>query len=400
MFSNRSQDADVKLIDFGLSQKFARNEHLKDAVGTVYTMAPELLAGDYGPKVDVWSIGVIGFMLLSSSMPFYGKDRVHVIRKIIQGKFSFSSRRWKNVSPEAKAFVRELLELDPRRRPTADSALQMSWMDNDQTESAEFQLEKAMDNVQANIQAFAEYSKLKKLALMVIAYKSTSDEIGMLKRMFGKFDKLKNGEITMPEFKQTLSEYYDYTDEEMERMFEGIDIDGTGSVHYSEFLAATMESHGSIDEERLAEAFDRIDSDDTGYITVDNLRDFLGENIPTSYLEAIIDEADLTRDHRISYEEFLELWNGESDSRLAYARQHVHGKRIESRENSFDSRLNSHPSFVSSMSSSDDVDAPETMTAADGTQAVVNRHKKRDRGSGTTFFQMQKKEVSLRGQWV
>lgn len=65
----------VKVIDFGLSRKYATKEHLHDTVGTVYTMAPEVLQGDYTSQVDMWSIGVIAFMLLSSSMPFYGKNR-------------------------------------------------------------------------------------------------------------------------------------------------------------------------------------------------------------------------------------------------------------------------------------------------------------------------------------
>lgn len=118
-------------------------------------MAPELLAGDYNTKADVWSVGVITFMLLSSSLPFYGKDRVHVIKKIIAGKYSFSSRRWRRISPEAKMFVRSLLEQNPNERPSADKALALGWMEEEVTESSEFNLHEAMDKVQANIEAFA-----------------------------------------------------------------------------------------------------------------------------------------------------------------------------------------------------------------------------------------------------
>lgn len=72
----------VKVIDFGLSRKYAMKEHLHDTVGTVYTMAPEVLKGDYTSKVDMWSIGVIAFMLLSSSLPFYGKNRYVQFRRM------------------------------------------------------------------------------------------------------------------------------------------------------------------------------------------------------------------------------------------------------------------------------------------------------------------------------
>lgn len=67
--------------------------------------------------------------------------------------------------------------------------------------------------------------------------------------MFNRFDNDNDGEITLEEFRESLMEHYDYSDEEIETMFRGIDIDGTGLVHYIEFLAATIEAHGSIDEE-------------------------------------------------------------------------------------------------------------------------------------------------------
>ena len=316
----------IRLIDFGLSKKYASDEHLHDAVGTVYTMAPELIRGSYDAKADVWSVGVIAFMLLSSSMPFYGKDRVQVIKKILKGKYSFASRRWKQVSEEAMSFVRDLL-VNVEDRPTSDDAYRSPWLEvvPDQYHS-ETDLMR-MDEIQATMQAFAGYSKLKKLALMVIAFKSTSEEIGYLRSMFLKFDKVKNGEISLEEFKAALSEYYDYSDEEIEELFNGIDIDGTGSIHYMEFLAATLEAHGSIDEQRLAEAFDRIDSDDSGYITVGNLRDFLGEDLPEEYLSGIIDEADILKDKRISYEEFLALWDDEGDRRRASSKLLVQSKK-------------------------------------------------------------------------
>jgi calcium-dependent protein kinase len=79
----------------------------------------------------------------------------------------------------------------------------------------------SMDMVQAALQNFASYGTLKKLALMVIAHKSTSEEIGFLRKLFTKYDTLKNGVITLPEFKAALVDY-DYTEIEMEDMFAGI----------------------------------------------------------------------------------------------------------------------------------------------------------------------------------
>jgi Ca2+-binding EF-hand superfamily protein len=403
MFSDTECDVDsIKVIDFGLSQKFARNEHLRDAVGTVYTMSPELLTGDYTEKNDVWSVGVICFMLLSSSMPFYGRDRAHVIRRIISGRYSFASRQWRQVSPGAKAFVTSLLELDPDKRPSALDAWKSDWLQGSDDLPSDVE-NSNMDRIQANVQAFAEYSKLKRLALMVIAYKSTDDEIGILKRMFSRFDRNQNGDITLADFKSTLSGYYNYTDEELEHMFNGIDIDGTGKVHYTEFLAATVESNGSIDEERLAEAFDRIDTDCTGYITVSDLQDFLGPGIPEAYLDAMIDECDVNRDHKISYEEFLSLWNVEADQRLAQANASVHSRRLDSRHNSFDSTyLESNSSLMSSEGSSTlfPDGSHHRVPVLMGQKHNNGRHDGLEVGCGTLAFQKHKRELSNRAPLV
>jgi calcium-dependent protein kinase len=363
-------------------------------------MAPELLGQDYDSKVDVWSLGVISFMLLSSSMPFYGKDRVQVIKRIIRGKFQFTSKRWRNISTAAKGFVERLLRTDPEERPTAEQALQYTWIDQDFDDYGTAPDVDAMDNIQAAIQSFAGYGKLKKLSLMVIAYKSTSEgkkhrdidvhmetasfadrnlthslslskEIGFLRKMFNRFDKLKDGEISLAEFKEAFSEHYDYTDEELERLFEGIDIDGTGSVHYSEFLASTIEAHGSIDEERLAEAFDRIDCDDTGYITSSNLKEFLGEDIPDKYLTDIIDEADIRQDHRIAYDEFLAMWTDDGDQLLKSAKIQAQARRT-----------TRATSAVSSVASTQVLTESGRMDSSHGI-------------TGSFFFEMQKKEEPI-----
>jgi calcium-dependent protein kinase len=320
MFVDTRPEAHVKIIDFGLSQKFAsKDENMSDAVGTVYTMAPELFAGQYNAKADVWSVGVIAYMMLSSSMPFFGSTRYQVMKQIRRGKVKFTSRRWKKVSKHAKGLVLHMLEADPQQRPSADRALRYARklirdIDEHQQQRQEqpvlsntaathnqipssvpaqqlnTTLEhpqgeprrspskrpreggdvERMDLIQASIQAFAQYSTLKKLALMVIAFKSSASEIGWLRGIFNELDSLQNGEVTLVEFIQAVSNVYDYTMEEMEALFMGMDIDGTGLVHYTEFLAATIEAHGTIAEDRIAEAFDRIDSDDTGYITFEN----------------------------------------------------------------------------------------------------------------------------------
>jgi serine/threonine protein kinase len=76
MFESNKPDAEINLIDFGLSKKYGPNEkYMREGVGTIYTMAPQVLQGVYTSKADLWSIGVISFMLLSSEKPFYSRKR-------------------------------------------------------------------------------------------------------------------------------------------------------------------------------------------------------------------------------------------------------------------------------------------------------------------------------------
>jgi hypothetical protein len=91
------------------------------------------------------------------------------------------------------------------------------------------------------------------------------------------------------------------------------DLDGSGRIRYTEFLAATIEAQGAISEERLAEAFDRLDSDDSGYIDAENLAEILGKDFPKEEIDGIIQEVVLTKDKRISYSEFLALWENKHE---------------------------------------------------------------------------------------
>jgi len=381
----------VKIIDFGLSKKYCVDEILSQTVGTVYTMAPEVIQGNYGELCDVWSIGVLAFMLLSSSLPFFGETRRDVIKRIMKGRFNFKTRRWKGVSQEAKDFVTSLLVYDVNNRPSCADALTHEWFRGDNPNaSAERVVSSAvMDRVQGTIQTFAGYTKLKKLALYVIAHKSSADEIGFLQQLFrNRFDVEKDGVISMKEFKEALS-IYSYTENELESIFHAIDIDGGDDIAYSEFLAATIEAHGSIEEDRIAEAFDRLDSDDTGYITVSNLTDFLGKDIPKEYIDEIIKEVDVSNDHRIDYDEFLGLWDGSFDKVLAENLEDVREKRLVRDSVIFQE-------FEEGMDGAflEEEDSDKASVGGDTDNSV----KSDPSGAGNFFFEKEK-EMSIRGVW-
>jgi calcium-dependent protein kinase len=120
----------MKIIDFGAATPFDKDGKIKsfETTGTPYYMAPEVIERQYNEKCDIWSIGVITFMLLSGKAPFFGDDDETVFKMVKKGKFQFSSDSWKLVSKEAQDFITNLLTYDYNKRPSAAHALNDPWI--------------------------------------------------------------------------------------------------------------------------------------------------------------------------------------------------------------------------------------------------------------------------------
>lgn len=169
MWENKDPDAQIKVIDFGLSKKFGYGEKdiMTEGVGTIYTMAPQVLQGVYTSQADLWSVGVISYMLLSSQRPFNGKKRKVVIDKIMRGDYTLSSKDWESISNEAKDFVKKLLELDPEVRSHATSALTHAWVSMKFEGESDKPCQELAKGVKKNLMMYQNSSKLKKIALNV-----------------------------------------------------------------------------------------------------------------------------------------------------------------------------------------------------------------------------------------
>lgn len=126
---------DMKVIDFGLASFFSgeSGNKLKESVGTIYYMAPEVLNKSYDAKCDVWSCGVIAYILLSGSPPFDGETDPDIEKAILKGDFKFKGRVWDAVTDDAMDFIQDLLTYDPIDRPTAAQALQHPWLQSNRT---------------------------------------------------------------------------------------------------------------------------------------------------------------------------------------------------------------------------------------------------------------------------
>ncbi|KAL7507979.1 hypothetical protein ACHAXN_005100 [Cyclotella atomus] len=272
MFVERMDRArlSIKLIDFGLSMKYGggNKNNMTDFVGTIYTMAPEVIRGNYNYKCDIWSLGVMTYMLLSSQIPFVGRDMSEIAKEIMRGRYSFSGKKWRNISKEGKNFIEGLLLKDPSKRPNTDQALKHPWLKRATTTKMAPHL--SLDiQICKSIEMFSTYSWLHRLALMVIGYKYTGKETTLLREVFTSFDYKNTGTVEVDELQHAFALYDKYSREEIDEIFAAVDMNGAGKISWTEFLAATIEAVGKVGEEEFAECFDRLDCDSSGFISTE-----------------------------------------------------------------------------------------------------------------------------------
>jgi calcium-dependent protein kinase len=288
------------VIDFGLSTKFQKGERILETVGTIYTMSPEVLRGDYDKQVDMWSIGVVTFQLLSNDKPFWGDTAQEIANQVFTGRFTFDAPVWENVSSQAKDFIKNLLVMDPKARVTAQLALNHPWI-ADLTHTSDISSSSERDLVQS-LSSFAESSEFKKLALQAIAHKMTTDEIMQMREVFHAIDVDHDGSITLKELK--IARRGTCSEMEIDQLFKSIDIDESGSIDYTEFLAATLEAQGEIREQHIKEAFEVFDLDQSGFISPEEIRKVLGNEADLDFIDLLVKEADTNKDGKISFAEF------------------------------------------------------------------------------------------------
>ncbi|KAJ8464919.1 hypothetical protein OPV22_027471 [Ensete ventricosum] len=302
---NKEDDSSLKLIDFGLSVFFKPGQIFTDVVGSPYYVAPEVLCKQYGPEADVWTAGVILYILLSGVPPFWAETQQGIFDAVLKGVIDFDTDPWPLISDSAKDLIRKMLCSPPSARLTAHQVLSHPWI-REQGVASDRALNPA---VLSRLKQFSAMNKLKKMALRVIAESLSEEEIAGLREMFTAMDTDNSGAITFDELKAGLRRYGStLKDTEIRDLMEAADVDNSGTIDYGEFIAATIHLNKLEREEHLVAAFSYFDKDGSGYITVDELQQACKEhNMTDVILEDIIKEADQDNDGRIDYGEFVAM---------------------------------------------------------------------------------------------
>lgn len=331
------------MIDFGMSKVLPRLRSLRELCGTPYYTAPEIIKGDYAHGCDMWSVGVIMFVMLFGFPPFYvdptkyyGQREAQAIYRLIQKGFDPKVKRgygpWfpkkMPVSEEAKDLMARLMDSDTSKRLTAKEALQHSWILNGGKSSKEIKKEsrkKSKDDTKEEDESvvtkevgyqFANFAASNQFKHAITTLfrdkyeKMRPQHFENLKQLFKKLDTDNSGTIDYEEFKTGMlgSKDLNLSEQDIKKMFQALDVAKIGEIDFDSLVNAAIHDYLIASDQRLYEAFRELDDDEDGKIKTSQLKekikqmDMYGK---ANELLSIIDAVDLDKDGTIDYEEFL-----------------------------------------------------------------------------------------------
>ena len=325
---------EIKLIDFGLSRIYEDDTVMRSRVGTPYYIAPEVLGRKYGKECDLWSAGVITYILLCGYPPFRGDTDKEIYEEIQNGNLVFEDdpgeHLWGIVSADAIDFIRKLIVRNPAERLTAEQALQHKWI----RELGPKDPQPLPTTVMKRLARFAKENEFKQAAKRVIAGLLPSGEIENLTEIFKEFDQNGDGMLTLNELKTGLerklleSEVSDSGDgdsgrttpttkhlressvQDAQLFLSTLDADGDGVVNIAEFVAATMKEQQYLTRQRILQAFETFDTDGSKSLSSEEVAHALGGD---HLAKNIMKKFDTDGDGQISFEEFQLVMNGSDE---------------------------------------------------------------------------------------
>ncbi|KAK4416224.1 CDPK-related kinase [Sesamum alatum] len=317
LFTSKEENSLLKAIDFGLSDFVKPDERLNDIVGSAYYVAPEVLHRAYSTEADVWSVGVIAYILLCGSRPFWARTESGIFRAVVKAEPTYEEQPWPTLSSEAKDFVKRLLNKDPRKRMTAAQALCHPWIknSNDVKVPLDILIFKLM-------RAYMRSSPLRKAALRALSKTLTADDLFYLKEQFALLEPNKNGTISLDNIKAALkknatdamneSRVYDFLASLNALQYRRMD--------FEEFVAAALSVYQleALDkwEQHARCAYELFEKDGNRTIMIEELASELG--LSTSVpVHAVLHDWIRHTDGKLSFLGFVKLLHGVSSRSLA-----------------------------------------------------------------------------------
>ncbi|KAI4384322.1 hypothetical protein MLD38_002493 [Melastoma candidum] len=325
LFLNEREDSPLKIMDFGLSS-VEESDPVIGLFGSIDYVSPEALAqGTITSKSDMWSLGVILYILLSGYPPFAAQSNQQKQQMIMKGEFSFDERSWKNISASARDLVSNLLTVDPVGRPSAQDLLVHPWVIGDLAK------EELVDpEIVSRLQSFNARRKLRAAALAsvwssaiflrtkklrsLLGYRDLMpEELNNLRMNFNKI--CANGEnATLSQFEEVLRAMNMSSLVPLAaRIFDLFDNNRDGTVDMREILCGFSSLRKSQGDDALWLCFQMYDTDRSGSITKEEVASMLRalpeDCLPADItepgkLDEIFDLMDANSDGKVTFDEF------------------------------------------------------------------------------------------------
>ena len=312
---NTKSKYEIKIIDFGTATQFEHGKKLTKFIGTSYYLAPEILKESYDEKCDVWSCGVIMYILLSGYPPFNGNTNVDIYHNIQNNPPYFTGEEWKDITKEAIDLIKCMLTKHPVKRYSAEMCLNHKWFklldENDKVQTKGGMNKKIQIKVINKMADFVKENRFKQAVLQFISTQfNLKKEEEDLRDLFKQFDQEKKGQITKDVFFSKLCDLYGENDAKdiCEKIFAQLDLDGSGEISYDEFLSAMIDGKKVVTGDRLEKAFKMFDKDGNGKLSVEEIMSVFGGDEAT--WKKVIAEVDLNNDGEVDFEEFKLMMKG------------------------------------------------------------------------------------------
>ena len=312
----------IKIIDFGTAIIFNKNKNDKSLAGSIYYISPEVFSRNYTEKCDVWSCGIIMYILLTGSPPFNGESDNEIINKILKGTFDMKKYPWPIISSHAKDLIKKLLELDPNKRISAEEALKHPWFESKQVKSQDneeiFKV-KNPDKLLNNLINFRSDNVLRSTVFAYLIHNNIQlihvhDAINL----FNNIDKNGDGQITREELYKGFENFLKISGKDLQNkvdiIFNNIDTDHNGYIEYEEFIRAAVDKEYFLSENFLKFAFDYFDRDKNGKISFNEIKQLFYQSDNNKYNSEVqkqlyknFQELDINGDGVLSFNEFVKM---------------------------------------------------------------------------------------------
>lgn len=297
----------IKLVDFGAAVRLDETTRRREVIGSSFYISPEALEGNYTPKCDMWSAGVILYILLCGQPPFNGASDKEIFTRVSNGHFSMDQPIWRRISEPAKDLIRALIVKDVETRLDTTAALRHPWMSQSYQPSLNSE---TMTQVITNLKQFHSSTKLKDAVYTFIAsHCLTSADTKEMREAFVAIDSNGDGKLSREEMMAEYTKHMgiEQAGSEVEKLFADVDTDHNGYIDYTEFIKATIDTAKLLSKKNLETAFRLFDRDNSSSISASEIKEvLLTSNALTqeNVWDEIVSEVDRNGDGEIDLKEF------------------------------------------------------------------------------------------------